>query len=59
VETIKWIKHHAKTKKCVLNKKYGECNGVFLPTKVSTYYKLKDVDVRLKKDLGGWKTINF
>jgi hypothetical protein len=50
VELLEWIIHHVDAEKCMLNNKDGECIGVFLPTEVSVYYKLKDVEVKLNKD---------
>jgi hypothetical protein len=49
VKILEWIIHHANVEKFLLNNKYGECIGVLLLTEVSTYYKLKDVEVRLNK----------
>jgi hypothetical protein len=49
VENLEWIIHHAEAEKLLLNKKYGECINIFLPIEVGSYYKLKDVEVRLNK----------
>jgi hypothetical protein len=49
VETLEWIIHHTDTEKFLINNKYGECINVFFPMEVSTYYKLKDVEVRINK----------
>jgi hypothetical protein len=50
VDLLEWIIHHVDVEKFLLNNKYGECISVFLPTKVSMYYKLKDVEFKLNKD---------
>jgi hypothetical protein len=50
VELLEWIIHHVDAEKFLLNNKDGECIGVFLPTEVRAYYKLKDYEVRLNKD---------
>jgi hypothetical protein len=47
VELLEWIIHHVDAEKFLLNNKDGECIGVFLPTEVRAYYKLKDIEVRL------------
>jgi hypothetical protein len=49
VDILEWIIHHVDAEKFLLNNKDGECIGVFLPTEVSMYYKLKEVEVRLNK----------
>jgi hypothetical protein len=50
VETLEWIIHHTNAENFLINNRDGECINVFLPTEVSAYYKLKDVEVRLNKD---------
>jgi hypothetical protein len=36
--------------KCTINNEQGECVGVFLPTEVQKYYKLRDPEERLNTD---------
>lgn len=50
IETLGWIIDHADMVKCTINNEQGECVGVFLPTEVQKYYKLRDPKERLNKD---------
>jgi hypothetical protein len=50
IELLKWIIDHADAQKCLINDDNGECVGVFLPSEVQSYYKLKDSELKLSTD---------
>jgi hypothetical protein len=47
IETLSWIIDHTNTMKFLVNYENGGCVGVFLPTEVQKYYKIKDPEERL------------
>jgi hypothetical protein len=47
IELLKWLIDHTDTQKCLINKFNGECDGVFLPVEVHSYYKLRDPEERM------------
>jgi hypothetical protein len=42
IEVLKWLIGHMDEKKCLINDENGRCVGLFLPTEVQKYYKLRD-----------------
>jgi hypothetical protein len=50
IELLKWLIDHADAQKCLINDDNGECVGVFLPSKVQSYYKLRDSELKLSTD---------
>jgi hypothetical protein len=50
IELLKWIIDHADVQKCLINDDNNECIGVFLPSEVESYYKLKDSKLKLSTD---------
>jgi hypothetical protein len=47
IELLKWIIDHIDAKKCFINDDNNECVGVFLPSEVQSYYKIKDSELKL------------
>jgi hypothetical protein len=50
IETLGWIIDHTDAQKCLINDENGGCVGVFLPTEVQKYYKIRDPEERLNTD---------
>jgi hypothetical protein len=50
IDLLKWIIDHADAQKCLINDDNGEFIGVFLPSEVQSYYKLKYFELKLSID---------
>jgi hypothetical protein len=50
IETLGWIIDHTDVDKFLINDENGGCVGVFLPTEVHKYYKIKDSEEQLNTD---------
>jgi hypothetical protein len=50
IELLKWIIDHVDAQKCLINDDNSECVGVFLPSEVQSYYKLKDSKLKLSTE---------
>jgi hypothetical protein len=50
IELLKWLIDHADAHKCLINDYNGECIRVFLPSKVQSYYKIRDSKLKLSTD---------
>jgi hypothetical protein len=47
IEILKWLIDHTNSHKCLINDDNGGCIGVFLPSKVQIYYKLRELEETL------------
>jgi hypothetical protein len=50
IEDLKWIIDHIDAHKCLINDENARCVGVFVPTEVQKYYKLREPEERLNTD---------
>jgi hypothetical protein len=50
IELRKWLIDHTDAQKCFINDDNDECVGVFLPSEVQSYYKVKDSEIKLSTD---------
>jgi hypothetical protein len=50
IEVLKWLINHIDGQKCLINDDNGGCVGVFIPTEVQKYYKLRDPEGHLNTD---------
>jgi hypothetical protein len=50
IELLKWLIDHTDAHKCLINDDNDECVGVFLPSEVQNYYKLRDSELKLSTD---------
>jgi hypothetical protein len=50
IELLKWIIDHTNAQKCFINDDNDECVGVFMPSEVQNYYKLKYSKLKLSTD---------
>jgi hypothetical protein len=47
IEVLKWLIEHTNAHKCLINDDNGGCVGVFLPSEVQSYYKLRESKEKL------------
>jgi hypothetical protein len=50
IELLKWLIDHTDAHKCLINDDNGGCVGVFLPSEVQSYYKLRESEEKLSTD---------
>jgi hypothetical protein len=50
IELLKWLIDHTDAQKCLINDDNDECIGVFLPSEVQSYYKLRELEEKLSTD---------
>jgi hypothetical protein len=50
IELLKWLIDHTDTQFFLINDANGECIGVFFPSEVQSYYKLRELEERLSTD---------
>jgi hypothetical protein len=50
IELLKWLIDHTDAQKCLINDDNDECVGVFLPSEVQSYYKLREPEENMSTD---------